>query len=160
MYKSTITVKGQTTIPLDIRKKLNLSADDNIEYYTNDNNTVTILNSNLDIHDLCGILSKPSKVITIEEMKKVINKRRGESDTPNIFWYKEDATQNELSKDKYMYLQQSQQRILNIENDTNIEIQGRKHHFAGYTEEKVITNRVLYNTCRNTHGWYLRELLQ
>ena len=87
-------------------------------------------------------------------MKKVINKRRGESDTPNIFWYKEDATQNELSKDKYMYLQQSQQRILNIE------IQGRKHHFACYTEEKVITNRVLYNTCRNTHGWYLRELLQ
>ena len=93
-------------------------------------------------------------------MKKVINKRKGESDTPNIFWYKEDATQNELSKDKYMYLQQSQQRILNIENDANIEIQGRKHHFAGYTEEKVITNRVLYNTCRNTHGWYLRELLQ
>ncbi len=94
MYKSTITVKGQTTIPLDIRKKLNLSAGDNIEYYTNDNNTVTIFNSNLDIHNLCGILPKPSKIITIEEMKEVIN------------------------------------------------------------------NRVLYNTCRNTHGWYLRELLQ
>lgn len=73
MYKSTITVKGQTTIPLDIRKKLNLSAGDNIEYYTNDNNTVTIFNSNLDIHNLCGILPKPSKAITIEEMKEVIN---------------------------------------------------------------------------------------
>jgi len=80
MYRSTITVKGQTTIPLDIRKKLNLSAGDNIEYYTNDNNTVTIFNSNLDIHDLCGILPKPSKIVTIEEMKEVINKRRGESD--------------------------------------------------------------------------------
>ena len=25
----------------------------------------------MDIHDLCGILPKPSKIITIEEMKKV-----------------------------------------------------------------------------------------
>lgn len=83
-----------------------------------------------------------------------------EGDTTTFFWYKEGANQNELSKDKYMCLQQSQQRILNVKNDTNIEIEGRNHHFAGYTEEKVITNKALYHSCMNAHGWYLKELLQ
>ena len=48
MYISTITSKGQTTIPRYIRKKLNLISGDNIEFYVNNDNSITLVNNNLE----------------------------------------------------------------------------------------------------------------
>lgn len=76
MYNSTITSKGQTTIPSHIRKKLNLIAGDNIEYYINNDNTVTLIHSDLDISHLYGLMKKPNQIVSIEDMNKVISERR------------------------------------------------------------------------------------
>ena len=79
MYISTITSKGQTTIPRDIRKKLNLITGDNIEYYVNNDNTITLIHSDLDIANLYGIMKKPNKTVSVEDMNKIISERRAKS---------------------------------------------------------------------------------
>lgn len=76
MYVSTITSKGQTTIPKNIRKKLNLITGDNIEYYVNNDNSITLYHSDLDILSLYGIMRKTSKEVSIEDMNRVISERR------------------------------------------------------------------------------------
>jgi AbrB family looped-hinge helix DNA binding protein len=76
MYTSTITSKGQTTIPKDIRKKLNLITGDNIEYYVNNDNSITLYHNDLDITHLCGLMRKTDKNVSIEDMNQTILKRR------------------------------------------------------------------------------------
>lgn len=76
MYISTVTSKGQTTIPKNIRKKLNLITGDNIEYYVNNDNSVTLYSSDLDITHLYGLMRKTDKNISIEDMNKAILRRR------------------------------------------------------------------------------------
>jgi len=77
-----------------------------------------------------------------------------------FFWYKDGANQEDFSKYNYTCLQQSQQKISTVDNDTHIEVYGTMHHFAGDAEEKMITNKSLYRACMNAHGWYLKEFLQ
>lgn len=79
MYISTITSKGQTTIPRDIRKKLNLITGDNIEYYVNNDSSITLIHSYLDIANLYGIMRKPNKTVSVEDMNKIISERRARS---------------------------------------------------------------------------------
>ena len=79
MYISTITSKGQTTIPKDIRKKLNLITGDNIEYYVNNDSSITLIHSDLDIANLYGIMRKPNKTVSVEDMNKIISERRARS---------------------------------------------------------------------------------
>ena len=79
MYISTITSKGQTTIPRDIRKKLNLITGDNIEYYVNNDSSITLIHSDLDIANLYGIMRKPNKTVSVEDMNKIISERRARS---------------------------------------------------------------------------------
>lgn len=76
MYISTITSKGQTTIPKSIRRKLNLVTGDNIEYYVNKDNSITLYHSDLDITHLYGVLTKTDKKVSIEDMNQAILKRR------------------------------------------------------------------------------------
>ncbi len=82
MMSSTLTIKGQTTVPAVIRKALNLHAGDMIEYVINKDGTVTMILSTVEVSELYGLLPKSKKQISIEEMNKVINKRRGKSDRP------------------------------------------------------------------------------
>jgi antitoxin PrlF len=79
MHISTITSKGQTTIPKNIREKLNLITGDNIEYHINNDNSVTLCHSNLDILNLYGLMRKTSKKVSVEDMNKVISERRARS---------------------------------------------------------------------------------
>ena len=76
MHVSTITSKGQTTIPKNIREKLNLMTGDSIEYYVNNDNSITLYHSVLDITHLYGLMRKTDKNVSIEDMNKIILKRR------------------------------------------------------------------------------------
>jgi AbrB family looped-hinge helix DNA binding protein len=72
MHTSTITSKGQTTIPIYIRKALNLSAGDTIEYCLHNDGTITIVPETVDVLELAGMMPKPKNKVSIEEMKMVI----------------------------------------------------------------------------------------
>ncbi len=75
---STITSKGQTTIPKEVREKLNLRVGDKINFVVESDGRVYIQPLNVDVEELSGILHKPGrKVVSIGEMNQVIEQCGG-----------------------------------------------------------------------------------
>ena len=75
MPLSTVTSKGQTTIPAPIREFLHLSAGDRIEFIAQDDGRVLLTPATLDASDLRGILPRPEKPVTLEAMQHAITGR-------------------------------------------------------------------------------------
>lgn len=75
MNISTITSKGQTTIPAPIRDLLNLKAGDKIRFFIQENRHVTIMPLTVGLSDFKGILPKPQKTASLEEMDEAIKQR-------------------------------------------------------------------------------------
>ncbi len=72
---STVTSKGQTTIPAPIREFLHLSAGDRIEFIAQNDGRVLLVPATLDANDLKGILPRPKTPVTLEAMRNAIAKR-------------------------------------------------------------------------------------
>ncbi len=70
-YQSTITQKGQITIPYYIRNKLHLSSGNKVEFIVQDNCFIAIP-INKSIKNLKGILPRPLKPLNIEQMNDII----------------------------------------------------------------------------------------
>lgn len=76
MPVSTLTVKGQTTIPKKIRKHLKIQPGDRIDFVIEKSGKVVLEPATLDAKELEGILHKPGiKSVTVEEMKKAVKTR-------------------------------------------------------------------------------------
>ena len=74
MRESTITIKGQTTLPKDIRGALNLSPGDQIRYVLLDGGEIRILRVG-SIKRLEGVLSRAGQSrVSLEEMDEAIAK--------------------------------------------------------------------------------------
>ncbi len=72
MLESTLTIKGQTTLPKDIREGLNLSAGDRIRYVMLDDGQVRLLKVG-SVQRLAGILvNKDRGVVSLEDMDAAI----------------------------------------------------------------------------------------
>ena len=72
MQSSTITSRGQTTIPAEIRKQLNLKAGDKMRYLVLENGDVFLLRKR-SVKELAGILHRPGQPpMTLEEMDDAI----------------------------------------------------------------------------------------
>ncbi|MBW4593961.1 MAG: type II toxin-antitoxin system PrlF family antitoxin [Brasilonema angustatum HA4187-MV1] len=73
MSIATITSKGQTTIPKEIREKLNLRPGDRINFIIEPDGKVYIQPVNIQVEELSGILHKPErKPVSFEEMNEAI----------------------------------------------------------------------------------------
>jgi AbrB family looped-hinge helix DNA binding protein len=71
MHESTVTVKGQTTLPRDVRFALGLSSGDKVRYLILDGE-VRILKAR-SVKELRGILSRPGqKPVPLEKMEEAI----------------------------------------------------------------------------------------
>jgi antitoxin PrlF len=77
MAISTLTTKGQTTIPLKVRNHLKLRAGDKIEFVIQPDGKVVVVAKNVDIRELKGILSPAPRRLTIEQMDEAIRSRFG-----------------------------------------------------------------------------------
>jgi AbrB family looped-hinge helix DNA binding protein len=78
--QSTMTGKGQVTLPKPVRDHLGLKPGDRVKFFTHPNGTVVMLPMR-PASSLRGILERPGqKPITIEEMDKAIGKKVGERD--------------------------------------------------------------------------------
>ena len=75
MSAATITSKGQITIPKDIRALLDLHSGDKINFIVQESGEVRFLPATQDISTLKGVISKPQKAVTAEEMKATIKAR-------------------------------------------------------------------------------------
>jgi antitoxin PrlF len=74
MAESTITSKGQTTIPIEIRRHLKLKPGDRIQFFVESDGKVVLVPRNLDIRALKGMLGPAPRRISIEEMDAAIRK--------------------------------------------------------------------------------------
>ncbi len=70
--QATLTSKGQVTLPKKIREKLGLSTGDQIEFFLEDDQNVRLVLKHVPINQLRGMLPKPAKPVSLEEMDKAI----------------------------------------------------------------------------------------
>jgi len=75
MTTSTVTTKGQVTIPLDVRRRLGLDAGDRIEFVEIEDGMFAIKPAIDDVRSLKGLLRKPSKPVSVENMNAVVRVR-------------------------------------------------------------------------------------
>jgi len=71
---STITSKGQLTLPKEIRKILNLHSGNKVEFMIDSDGNVKMVPIKSSIKDLKGIVPKPNKVVSLDEMQDAIEK--------------------------------------------------------------------------------------
>ena len=71
--QSVLTSKGQLTLPVQIRKKLNLTAGNKIAFVENADGSYTLAPVTRPVAALEGMLSSPErKPVTLEEMNAAI----------------------------------------------------------------------------------------
>ena len=73
MPTARITSKGQTTIPQEIRKLLNLHPGDRLEFLVADDGRVYVQATNIKVESLKGMLHKSNQeIVSIEQMEEAI----------------------------------------------------------------------------------------
>ncbi|VWC86934.1 AbrB family transcriptional regulator [Burkholderia lata] len=73
MTTATITSKGQVTIPVDVRNQLGLRSGDRIEFsYNETTGRYEVYPVTRSLASLKGIVRKPSKPVSLEEMNRAI----------------------------------------------------------------------------------------
>ena len=77
MSTSTLTSKGQTTIPKDVRKRLNLHPGDRLEFVIDEDVRALVLPVSVDASELAGMLKRPAKPVSVAAMNQAIRKRGG-----------------------------------------------------------------------------------
>jgi AbrB family looped-hinge helix DNA binding protein len=77
MFTSTLTSKGQTTIPKDIRKRLSLHPGDRLEFVIDEEGQVLVLPASIDASELAGVLTPPARPVSVEDMYRANRKRGG-----------------------------------------------------------------------------------
>ncbi len=75
MTTGTLTNKGRTTIPKEIRRHLGLRPGDKIHFVVEEDGRVVIVPVTLSVKELRGSLPKPPTAISLSEMKAAVRKR-------------------------------------------------------------------------------------
>ncbi len=78
MPAATITSKGQITIPRDIRAMLDLHSGDKINFIVDERGAVCFVPVTRHVTTLKGIVTKPEKLVSIEDMKTTIKTKGGQ----------------------------------------------------------------------------------
>ena len=73
MSLSTLTSKGQTTVPKNLREKLHLEAGTQLEWLSQGDGTILLKPHNKSALSIKGIIKKPCKTVTIEDMDRAIS---------------------------------------------------------------------------------------
>jgi antitoxin PrlF len=79
MHSSALTVKGQITIPVDIRKKLGLNPGDKIGFLIEDDHVV-LFRKESNIEAAFGIVH-PKTSANLQDIEEAIRKRGGDADS-------------------------------------------------------------------------------
>jgi AbrB family looped-hinge helix DNA binding protein len=74
MSTATVTSKGQVTIPADVRQRLGIASGDRVEFVEFDGG-FAIRPAIDDVRSLKGLLRKPAKPVSVEDMNATIRSR-------------------------------------------------------------------------------------
>ena len=72
MSKSTVTSKGQVTIPKAAREALGLRPGDQVCFLVREDNVVELRPATVDLNDLFGILKHKGRPVSVEAMDAAI----------------------------------------------------------------------------------------
>jgi AbrB family looped-hinge helix DNA binding protein len=72
MTAATSTTKGQITIPIDVRRALNVEAGDRVEFVQIEPGRFEVIAATRSVRDLKGRFGKPGRTVTLEEMDAAI----------------------------------------------------------------------------------------
>jgi antitoxin PrlF len=72
MSTATLTSKGQITIPVDVRRALNVEAGDRVEFVQMEPGRFEVVAATRSVRELKGRFGKPQYAVTIEEMNAAI----------------------------------------------------------------------------------------
>lgn len=74
-----MTSKGQLTLPKALRDRLHLREGDKVEFLVHDDGRVELVPVTAPVSRLKGMVPKPERVRTLEEMDEAISRRAGHS---------------------------------------------------------------------------------
>jgi antitoxin PrlF len=72
MATATLTTKGQITIPVDVRRALNVEAGDRVEFVEVEPGRFEVIAATHSVRELKGRFGKPKRAVSIEEMNAAI----------------------------------------------------------------------------------------
>lgn len=75
MTTATITSKGQITIPAGVRQALNVDTGDRVEFIQLEPGQYLFVAANRSVTELKGMFGKPRRVVSVDDMNKVIASR-------------------------------------------------------------------------------------
>ena len=68
--KSTVTSKGQVTIPIDIRRAVGLETGAVVEFIVNADRRIELIPRQGDLRALRGAVPKPAQRVRVEDMRR------------------------------------------------------------------------------------------
>jgi antitoxin PrlF len=80
MTTSSLTSKGQVTIPKQVRDHLGLSAGDRVEFVVEEDGSVTVKPVSRSVLSLFGVLRHRGRAVSVEEMNRSIAEGRARDD--------------------------------------------------------------------------------
>lgn len=75
MSTAKITSKGQITLPLEVRKRLNLEVGDRVEFVELAEGGYVLKPAIEDVRSLKGMLRKPANPVSTDDMQEAIRRR-------------------------------------------------------------------------------------
>jgi antitoxin PrlF len=72
---SRVTSKGQVTVPEDVRRALAVDQGDRLEWVTTPDGRVEVRKVQGELARLVGLLGKPARSATVEEMDEAVKRR-------------------------------------------------------------------------------------
>jgi len=77
MATAVLTSKGQVTIPKEVRERLGVDTGDRVEFVELQSGVYTLVAATRDVRELKGIVAKPAKPVSIEDMNRAITRAGG-----------------------------------------------------------------------------------
>jgi len=74
MSSAVVTSKGQITIPKPVRDGLGVESGDRVEFVELERGVYTVVAATRDIRDLKGMIPKPARPVSVEDMNKAIRR--------------------------------------------------------------------------------------
>lgn len=75
---ATVTAKGQVTLPAQARRKLGITAGTKLEFLVTDDGRMEVIPRLGSVRSLKGILGRPQRPLTLDEIKQAIAEGAGE----------------------------------------------------------------------------------
>jgi AbrB family looped-hinge helix DNA binding protein len=74
MAAATVTSKGQVTLPVEVRRRLGISAGTRLEFTVKDDDRLEVVRVGGSIRDVKGLLPRPRRTLSLQDMETAIAK--------------------------------------------------------------------------------------